>query len=352
MMNCVRRVLSVALVLAVATALLPSQSRLPNARLHDLLVTGIDQTWRQEYATADSVFDIVIREFPAHPAGYVYKAGVAQAFALDHELPLKSGTTDSLLTLGKAKAEFLCTSKEDSQWGYYFLGTANGYDSYARVAGTDWIGGIVKGLSSVKSFEKAITIDSALTDARAGIGAFYYWRSRKTEHFNWLPFVGDKRNEGIALLTKNASEGIYNQYTALSMLVAIYTDAKRYELAVDCAQRALRRYPDNRVFLWALATVWEEMDSLREATLTFEALLQSIRRDPAKSSYNEMICRLKLAEVLAKLGDGDAATDQLHLVLKNHPESFPSHLQERAQRNIERARVLLRNVNGKAVETR
>ena len=72
------------MLLVVPLVLTHAQAHLENPRLHGLVLQGIDLAWKQDFVAADSLFQAVSREFPDHPAGYVYRAGLALEFAEDH----------------------------------------------------------------------------------------------------------------------------------------------------------------------------------------------------------------------------------------------------------------------------
>jgi tetratricopeptide (TPR) repeat protein len=205
----------------------------------------------------------------------------------------------------------------------------------------DWFGGTRKGLSSVSSFKDALRLDSGLCDACAGIGAFYYWRSKKTESFNWLPFVGDDRNEGLSLLNTCVERGIYNRYTALNMLSAIYTDAALYEQAAACSRKGLERYPENRSFLWGLATALQKSSKWKEAAGAYRMLLDAILRSKDNNHYNEIVCMLNLATVSAQVAEFEYARRLLTDICKYRESDFPVHLQERIKDKLEKARTLI-----------
>ena len=327
-------------LLCVAPA--ASQARLPDAKMHSLILEGIDLTWREKYSQADSVFQRVIREFPEHPAGYLYQAGVGLARAMDNEMEVDIAQFDSLIDIGKRKANSLIESGSDRMWWHFFLGTADGSDSYARVYRGDWFGGTRKGFASISSFKDAVKLDSTLCDAYAGIGAFYYWRSRKTEFFNWIPFVGDDRSEAFALLKKSVDKGVYNRYTALSMLVAIYTDAGMYEKAMTCSREGLKQYPDSRAFLWGLATACHKAEMWSEAAAAYQRLMDVIVRSQNNNHYNEIVCRLNLAKVRAEIRDSSEVLSLLKDIVKFHEADFPKHLQNRTKDKLEQAEEMLR----------
>jgi len=303
---------------------------------------GIDLTWRQEYHKADSVFQILTRDFPEYPAGYVYRAGVMQTKAVDHEVMPDESKFDSLIAISKEKSRaMIAAGGGDATWGYFFLATAEGCDSYARVYRGDWMTGALRGVASSSAFKDAIARDSMLYDAYAGIGGFYYWRSRKTEYFNWLPFVGDDRPKAYDLLEKTIDHGTYNRFTALSMLAAIYNDAGSYDKAIQCAREGLSKYPSNQIFLWALTTALEKLGRSQEAIAAYEQLLASIREGMNGNPYNELVCRLNIARLKLAMGDTVHVRRTLTSILKYRPEDFPSHLKNRVEEKLERARELM-----------
>ena len=239
--------------------------------VHSLVVTGIDFILKQDYDRADSLFRAVTDRYPNQPAGYLYQAAVMQAYNIDFDVPIDQEKFDSLLIKGKNAAE-----KMSSPWSGYFIGTADGYDAYERVERGDWFGGVRKGMSSASTFEEIIEKDSTFYDAYAGIGTYYYWRSRKTEFIRWLPFVKDDRALGIRMLITGAERSEYNRFAAMSALVSIYLDAENYKQAETWSKRGLNSYPENRVFLWGLATALDGQNRSAEAVPAYSILLENI----------------------------------------------------------------------------
>jgi tetratricopeptide (TPR) repeat protein len=314
--------------------------------MHLQVLQGIDLTWKEQYRAADSVFRQIVQEFPEHPAGYVYQAGLSLARSMDNEMEVDVVAIDSLLELGKKRANGMIESGRDPTWGHFFVGTADGSDSYARVYRGDWFGGTRKGFASVSSFKDALKLDSTLSDAYAGIGAFYYWRSRKTEYFNWVPFVGDDRPEAFALLKKSVDQGIYSKFTALNMLVAIYTDAGMLDKAIACSREGLKYYPRNRAFLWGVATACHKSEQWLEAAAAYRQLLDAVVQSPDNNHYNEVVCKLNLAKVKAELRDSSETLNLLKEIVKSHESDFPKHLRSRAKDKLEQAAEMLRSVAG------
>jgi tetratricopeptide (TPR) repeat protein len=329
------RVHSIVLTIVLGTAVSHAQWKLEPS-LHSLVISGIDFILKQEYGRADSLFRLVTNRYPEHPAGYLYRAAVLQAYTIDFDEPVEQEKFDSLLMLGRTTADNISLP-----WKEYFLGTADGYDAYERVERGDWFGGVRKGMSSASRLEEVVEKDSSFYESYVGIGTYYYWRSRKTEFLRWLPFVKDDRARGIRLLIIGADHSEYNRFAAMSALVSIYLDAENYTQAEEWSRRALNTYPENRIFLWGLATALDRQNRTGEAVSAYATLLKNIVDAHAPHRYNEIVCRLNLAKSKVALNDTVAALDHLKKILSYETSSFPSRILPRAKEKFESAQALL-----------
>jgi tetratricopeptide (TPR) repeat protein len=255
---------------------------------------------------------------------------------MDFDVPIEQDKFDSLLMIGKSAAE-----KISLPWGGYFFGTADGYDAYERVQSGDWFGGVRKSMASASKFEEIIEKDSSFYDAYVGIGTYYYWRSRKTEFIRWLPFVKDDRKLGIRMLIIGAEQSEYNRFAAISALIAIYLDSENYRQAEEWSKRSLKFYPENRIFLWGLATALDRQNRFTEAVPAYSSLLNNIVYSHAPHPYNEIVCRLNLAKSKIALNDTTNVFYHLKTLLSYEACSFPANLQSRAKAKFEEARKLL-----------
>lgn len=318
------------------------EPRMPE-QLDALVSQGIDLTLRQQYDRADSVFKVASQMYPDHPYGCLYRAAVMEARSIDYLDPVNFAMFDSLVGLAKSRAERMIDEMPNDAVGYYLRGTAIGFDAYARVDAGDWLGGILKGLSAATDLKKAVEFDSTLYDAYAGVGTYYYWKSRKAEFLNWA--LGDRRREGIRLLEIASRKAVYNKYSALSALTAIYLDTGQSNLAADCARRGLEQYPDNRVFLWGLASAEDQSKNFEQATSTYERLLKNILAAKIKNPYNEISCRMDIVKDKLELHQTDGLLGHIDAILAYEHYGFPDPLIERAQKKFEEAR----NIRSKLV---
>ena len=306
--------------------------------LHRYIATGIDLTLSQRYNAADSIFLLATVRFPENPSGFLYRAAVLQTRSLDYVLPLSRGSFDSLLGISERISESMIQKEPNSPWGYYFLAVTYGYDAFARVERGDWFGGFRKGLTSASYFKDCLEKDSLFYDACAGLGTYYYWKSRKIEFLQWLPFITDSRLEGIRLLDDCTRKGIYNRHVALSALVTIHLDAGNYPRSAEAAEQALKAYPLNRVFLWGLAEAQVKSGWPKEARETYERILGTCLDEKLEHPYSEILARLNIVKLRLELKDSAGVAGHLVRLLSYESYTFPEELQSRAQKKFDEAR--------------
>jgi tetratricopeptide (TPR) repeat protein len=195
-------------------------------------------------------------------------------------------------------------------------------------------------MSSVSEFEEALERDSTLEDAKVGIGTYYYWKSRQMSFLTWLPFISDNRDEGIRLIEETIARGRYNRYAAVTSLIAIFLDAEQYDRAVSLSEKTLQDYPENRLFLWGLATGHDRLGHTDQAIDAYWRLLRSIVADSRDNAYNELVCRVNLARLEDAAGNPEVSRLVLAPALGRSAEHYGAHLHARAERKLEEAREL------------
>jgi tetratricopeptide (TPR) repeat protein len=306
----------VALLAAISFEVLAQPSS--DQRLHEKILQGIDLTLKQEYPTARALFQSVIEKYPNDPAGYLYLAGTVQAEYSDYEDGFDRHLFDSLLAKGEALADHLVEKKDSADWGYYYAGAALSYRAFSESERGNWPSVIIDGVNSAKMFERCLELAPKFYDAMSGLGTYYYWRSKKTEFLSWLPFMTDRRREGIALLTSAAENGTCDMFQAMNSLVLVLTEEERYDEALPITLKALARYPENRSFLWCLVGIVERVPHRDTAAIksAVNRLLTSVLNAPVRNHYYEAACRLKLAQFAMDEHRYSAVIDECNAILK------------------------------------
>jgi len=126
----------------------------------------------------------------------------------------------------------------------------------------------------------------------------------------------------------------------MTSLISIFLDSGDYERAAKVSGRALADYPNNRLFLWGLATAHDRLGHTAEAIAAYRRLLASIASDLRPNAYNELVCRVNLARLEALAGEKHNARSTLAPVATRSASSYAKHLRERAERKLTEAREL------------
>lgn len=336
-----KSVIQALILVALLGSSAASQSTVFPQEMDKYVLDGTNLILLQQYSRADSVFRELAALYPSHPIGYLQQAGVIQARAMDYNEVPDRERLDSLLSIAKRYAEELIDSERDSPWGYYFLATAQGYESYARIYSGEYISGFLSARSSVSNFEDALARSPQLADAYPGIGMYYYWKSRRMKFLAWTPFIQDQRTEGITLLEKAVQQARYGKYTAALALISIYNDADRHQEARALAEEVLKTYPSNRLFLWGLVRALRDGGDTTAALSTYYRLLAECEKNGDRNLYHSAVCRINIGRILQAKGDTKKAIEMVKPVAKINPERFPAHLQKRFSRQLTAAREIL-----------
>ncbi|MDE3058875.1 MAG: tetratricopeptide repeat protein [Bacteroidota bacterium] len=318
--------MTVVLIGVFVVSSLSFAQKIPNESVHEKILAGVDLALQQNYPAAKEMFQEAIASDPQNPAGYLYLAGEMAAEFSDYDgAAFDENTFNSLLEKSQLLAEAYISKKKMEAWGYYYEGTALSYRAFWKSENGNVVGAILDGMSSARMYERCLEISPDFFDAMYGLGTYYYWRTKKTEILSWLPFVSDRRNEGMAMISRTIEYGTYNSYVAMSSLIWIDISEGRYRDAAALAERALSHYPDNRSFLTALTSANERLKDSAAIKGSVERLLASTLSAPVRNIYTEIVCRLKLAQFAINEHRYQEAVDQCMKVERYASDEGETH---------------------------
>lgn len=294
-----------------------------------LLVGGVDAALRHEYTRARALFEEVARSAPEDPAGVVLLAGLLHQTAEDLSVSFDRRTFDSLLTRAEVRATSMNSAgiSDRQMW----KSTARGMLSVVESQSSQWMAAIRDALASASEARASLEGQSALADVGLPMGNYLYWRSRKTEALQWLPFVPDDRDEGIRLLEWCAKEGRYHRWAAVSSLIWVLHDAGSLARAESWARAGLEVYPENRTFLAGLAKVLETRGAYREASRRWGTIASSLRGQPGAGSYAIFSAGVNQVRCALAAGDLEDARSAHAAIVPPVSHDVPEWLRARLQ---------------------
>ena len=293
-------------------------SQLISTRSDSLIREGIRLSIEQSYPKAISIFTRMQEEMPANPAGYCFHAAVLQTQMMDYEIYDKEAEFLALVkkTIQLSQNHIRYTNKDP--WAYFFLGGGYGYLAFYQGKQNKLMEAFKTSRNSMKALEKTLKNDSTLYDLYFGLGTYKYYRSKLSRYFTWLPFVGDERKQGIEMIKTAMQKSKYSRYSAMSGLCWIYIEEENYKEGFEIVKKALEEFPQSRIFLWCAAKTAKKLELWDEAAGYYEKILLSLKTENVLSPYNEIICRVNLCEIYAKLEKFQETEEQCQKILSIH----------------------------------
>lgn len=336
-------ILLVIFILLIHTEVI--SQKYPDERVDYLLRSGINLIVKQDYKKAQVFFNSLDKEFPKLPLGKIYLAANKIAEAFDYAEDFDDTYIIENLEEAMEQSEELINAKQDSIWYHYFYALAEGYTSYYHGMNENWFSALSTGVNAISEFEKILATDENFYEAYIAIGTFEYWKSRKMEFMNWLPFNNDTRKIGIDRLVVAIDSSSYNSYLAVNSLIWIYIDQKKYEAAIEISREALSEFPDSRTFKWGMARAYEEINPAK-AIESYLEILNSYPSDIKYNYKNEITLKHIIAQQYVKLGDKVSAIKYCDEILSINifPEKTAEALAERLER-VKSLKLELTKVN-------
>jgi len=286
----------------------------PDKSVHKILKSGINLIIDQKYDEAEKLFDQLDKTRKDIPLGKIYLAAVHIARSYDYEEPYDHEQIAKYLEGAKKISERLLKLDEKNIWNNYFFALTEGYIAYYDALCESWLQAFSTGLNSVSVFESCLEIDKNFYESFIAIGSFKFWKSKKTEFINWLPFIDDEKVLGIKYLKNAIKYSGYSSHLAIHSLVWIYIEQKEFEEAIKVAELALKDHPQSRIFKWGLARSYEYIDPAKSVSL-YKEILNSYPKSLKSNKINEVTLKHIVAQQLVKMNKKEEALSTCNEIL-------------------------------------
>jgi len=258
------------------------------ADIDSLILLSIQKSIVHDYAAAESAALELIEEYPQFPGGYFFRAGVINSMITDYEESYRLEDFFAYIDQAIEVSEAAIEKYPANAWNHFYLGGSKAYLAYYHLRKDNLFTSLLAGRSALKSLKKAVELDSALYDAYIGLGNYKFWLSQKTEFLKWLPFIPDRREEGIRELYLARDKGKYSWESASSALCWVLIRAKRYPEALEVVEGPLEKFPDSRFFLFIKGKSLYDLKRHSEALPVYAHLLDQIRLAERNNYFNEI----------------------------------------------------------------
>jgi len=337
-------------LLGIAVLALEAQARtaaFADSSARAVIQQVVEQTFRLEYDQALSSAASLDSLLPGHPVVPLLKVGVLYCRMLDFEDMLDLKEFDAHYAVAWQESEELKKSGEIAE-GELYLGVLLGFKALLHQRLGQWWPAVKQGMRAIGHLNSCLEKDPGYADAYLGVGTYKYWRSRATDFINWLPFIPDEKQEGIAMVRRAMNEGLFGREISRSTLAWILIDAGRPSEAVTLSLEGLKFYPGSRFYLWTLADGYLHTGQWRKAAATFQKLYDLIHAEQRNNHYNELgICK-QMARCYQNIREPKLA---LEWVERGLALTLDDEVKERRKKDVERLISLKASLEKQLAET-
>ncbi len=276
---------------------------------------GIAFTMVEQFDSARTVFaEMVARDSLDH-AALLYLAGVDHAEMMDREDFGKKDQFEAAVEKAISIAERARSLAEEAAWAYLTIGNGHAYTASLEAKAGSWWTAMRRGLKAKGAYLDALELDPHLYDAYLGLGTYHYWKSAKTEFINWLPFVGDRKDDGVEELQLAVDSSLFSNDLALNSLIWIHLERKDPQSALACAETLHSKYPDSRLVKWGMAFSNYAAGKFAAALEYFGEIIGSLESDSTQNYFNLIECRYHRGKIFQSVKDTSAAQKEFEQLL-------------------------------------
>ncbi|OGC77698.1 MAG: hypothetical protein A2Z27_01050 [candidate division Zixibacteria bacterium RBG_16_50_21] len=268
----------------------------------DKISQGIEYYFQENFTKAEEVFLGLIQADTLNPAGYYFLALTYQGEMLDLESDYREEEFYATLEKSIRMSERRLQKDKKDKLAHLYLGNSYGNWGLYQARQGSWFSALRSGFRAKANWERVLELDSSFYEAYAGLGSYFYWKSAYTKKFRWLPFVKDKRQEGMRMLKLAAESSLVSRDFALSSLMWINLKEKNYFQALNLAYYFQSKYPQAKFPLWAEGFIYYEKFDWKNALQTFDKLMQRLQETQPSNFYNLIEVEFRMANCFFNLG--------------------------------------------------
>lgn len=228
-----------------------------DAQLKALIARGLPLTYNLCYRPALEVWNEIIRQYPEHPAGYLYRASLLwwQALA-DRRNEVLKRQFDVSIRSAIEKSKALLRQDPDDKIALAYL--ARAYALAARFDATvsgSYLGAVRNGMRAHRHAQAAHRLDPEFPDPLVELGGYDYYAAALPaviKPFAWLLGARGNKSRGIRQLQLAAQQSPSVRTEADIVLLSVYYSEQRWEDYERTLASLMKEYPLNHIlWMWA-----------------------------------------------------------------------------------------------------
>ena len=262
----------------------------PDSLQDALLMKAVNLAFEDSFTAATACLDSLLIDDPEYWTAYVFKIGILYTEMTDDENYDRAEYFKAMIDTVEDRLDELLERNPNDKWANYLKGTAMGYWSLYEGHHGSWVKAVLKGLNAGQHYSKAIEIDSSFYEAYLGLGSLNYWRSAKMGILRMLPFIPDKREEGIRQIQLAIDSSKYSALPAAAGMAWVYYHRKDYNRAVRLMDELQAAGIKGRQVLWPKGLSQFKRGHARGTVETFGLIRDGLLLKGNQNFYNIGLC--------------------------------------------------------------
>jgi tetratricopeptide (TPR) repeat protein len=273
--------------------------------------TGQRLIFERNYSEAQKHFWNLSHKYPDSPLGTFGEMALYNAMMFEnYDFSLDKGF-EQASHANKLIVEKIVQDKNASAWNLFLCGASSGLRGFYLIRKDQALKAFGEASTADKCLELALKQDPQFVDSYLGTGMSKYWKSVFTQRFKGLPFIKDRRPEGIAEMKKAIAEGTIATELGKAALMFVYLQDNQVRPGLEIAQSLLQDFPQNVIALQHVGRFQLSLGQKDKALQTFNDLL---RKDPKIT-----VALFFKGRTLMAMGKNQEAQTVLTEFVKTHP---------------------------------
>lgn len=235
------------------------------AEFEEQLIQGIDAYYQTDWNTARDIFSELKKSFPDDPRPYFFESMMPflEYFFVEQSPEL----ADDFLFISERAVDLSqkrLNSQPNDTTMVLMLSGLHGYRGLVAAGQNRHRVALSSGLTGFNYTRKLLSMGSDRPEARIGRGMFYYMVGSIPAGMRWATnMIGIRADieDGFNELKQAAESESYVRNDAKMMLMYLYSKEERYEEALNYALMLTDALPDNVIFLFKKAEIYEKLNN-------------------------------------------------------------------------------------------
>ncbi len=241
------------------------------------LKEGIEAFYQTDWVRAGKVFGELKRDFPDDPQPHFFSSMMPfwEYFLIDQNEQLAGEFLKRSEVAVRLSEQALKKSSSDTTM-VLMLSGLHGYRSLVAAGESNYRVALQSGLNGFGYTRKLLSLDTERADARIGRGMFYYMLGSVPRELRWATNIAGVRGDveqGLNELKMAAESDSYVSNDAKLMLMYLYNKEERYDEAMDYAEQLTLKFPQNVIFKFKKAEIFENNGNKTAARELFREIV-------------------------------------------------------------------------------